>query len=220
MILMPMVTWWICIVNAYSWWPGYQENIISPGNYWHKRCGYPVWTYWLWDLLGPVGFPELARELVLRALWLIFYLQRLFRTSISWMGLKDHWAKNHAAERLRPMVPVIAFKRVGIGRGWMIVLFQFYGSSFMTDEKWELWNALLERDESYVFYISEYDLEAIRKRVDPLVCFVTADRPISSNHFGCGITWGKSRKQRPKRCPPSAGTKHIHIPYWFGEESQ
>ncbi len=159
----------------------YQEKFyFTPGNTGFKvfdtkfgRIGAGIcWDQW---------FPETARCLALNGAELIFFPTAIGSEPILNVDSSSHWQwvmMGHAAANI---VPVIAANRIGletvepcIENGNQSSSLNFYGSSFMTDERGEIVTSA-SRDKEEILY-HEYDLDKIRE-----------DR----------LAWGLFRDRRP-----------------------
>lgn len=159
----------------------YQEKFyFTPGNTGFKvfdtkygRIGAGIcWDQW---------FPETARCLALNGAELIFFPTAIGSEPILNVDSSSHWQRVMMGHAAANIVPVIAANRIGletvepcIENGNQSSSLNFYGSSFMTDEKGEIVTSAL-RDKEEILY-HEYDLDKIRE-----------DR----------LAWGLFRDRRP-----------------------
>lgn len=159
----------------------YQEKFyFTPGNTGFKvfdtkygRIGAGIcWDQW---------FPETARCLALNGAELIFFPTAIGSEPILNVDSSSHWQRVMMGHAAANIVPVIATNRIGletvepcIENGNQSSSLNFYGSSFMTDEKGEIVTSAL-RDKEEILY-HEYDLDKIRE-----------DR----------LAWGLFRDRRP-----------------------
>lgn len=160
----------------------YQEKFyFTPGNTGFKvfdtkygRIGAGIcWDQW---------FPETARCLALNGAELIFFPTAIGSEPILNVDSCSHWQRvmnGHAAANI---VPVIAANRIGletvepsVENGNQSSSLNFYGSSFMSDERGEI-VVSASRDKEEILY-HEYDLDKIRE-----------DR----------LAWGLFRDRRPE----------------------
>ena len=159
----------------------YQEKFyFTPGNTGFKvfdtkfgRIGAGIcWDQW---------FPETARCLALNGAELIFYPTAIGSEPILNVDSRRHWQRVMMGHSAANIVPVIAANRIGLEtvepseeNGNQKSSLNFYGSSFMTDERGEI---LVEAgsDKEEILY-QEYDLDKIKK-----------DR----------LSWGLFRDRRP-----------------------
>ena len=159
----------------------YQEKFyFAPGNTGFKvfdtkygRIGAGIcWDQW---------FPETARCLALNGAELIFFPTAIGSEPILNVDSSSHWQRVMVGHAAANIVPVIAANRIGletvepcIENGNQSSSLNFYGSSFMTDEKGEIVTSA-SRDKEEILY-HEYDLDKIRE-----------DR----------LAWGLFRDRRP-----------------------
>lgn len=159
----------------------YQEKFyFTPGNTGFKvfdtkygRIGAGIcWDQW---------FPETARCLALNGAELIFFPTAIGSEPILNVDSSSHWQRVMMGHAAANIVPVIAANRIGletvepcIENGNQSSSLNFYGSSFMTDEKGEI-VVSASRDKEEILY-HEYDLDKIRE-----------DR----------LAWGLFRDRRP-----------------------
>lgn len=159
----------------------YQEKFyFTPGNTGfkvfdtkHGRIGAGIcWDQW---------FPETARCLALNGAELIFFPTAIGSEPILNVDSSSHWQRVMMGHAAANIVPVIAANRIGletvepcIENGNQSSSLNFYGSSFMTDEKGEI-VVSASRDKEEILY-HEYDLDKIRE-----------DR----------LAWGLFRDRRP-----------------------
>lgn len=159
----------------------YQEKFyFTPGNTGFKvfdtkygRIGVGIcWDQW---------FPETARCLALNGAELIFFPTAIGSEPILNVDSSSHWQRVMMGHAAANIVPVIAANRIGletvepcIENGNQSSSLNFYGSSFMTDEKGEIVTSA-SRDKEEILY-HEYDLDKIRE-----------DR----------LAWGLFRDRRP-----------------------
>ena len=159
----------------------YQEKFyFTPGNTGFKvfdtkygRIGAGIcWDQW---------FPETARCLALNGAELIFFPTAIGSEPILNVDSSSHWQRVMVGHAAANIVPVIAANRIGletvepcIENGNQSSSLNFYGSSFMTDEKGEIVTSA-SRDKEEILY-HEYDLDKIRE-----------DR----------LAWGLFRDRRP-----------------------
>lgn len=159
----------------------YQEKFyFTPGDTGFKvfdtkfgRIGAGIcWDQW---------FPETARCLALNGAELIFYPTAIGSEPILNVDSRRHWQRVMMGHSAANIVPVIAANRIGLEtvepseeNGNQKSSLNFYGSSFMTDERGEI---LVEAscDKEEILY-QEYDLDKIKK-----------DR----------LSWGLFRDRRP-----------------------
>ena len=159
----------------------YQEKFyFTPGNTGFKvfdtkfgRIGAGIcWDQW---------FPETARCLALNGAELIFYPTAIGSEPILNVDSRRHWQRVMMGHSAANIVPVIAANRIGLEtvepseeNGNQKSSLNFYGSSFMTDERGEI---LVEAgsDKEEILY-QEYDLDKIKE-----------DR----------LSWGLFRDRRP-----------------------
>lgn len=160
----------------------YQEKFyFTPGNTGFKvfdtkygRIGAGIcWDQW---------FPETARCLALNGAELIFFPTAIGSEPILNVDSCSHWQRVMMGHGAANIVPVIAANRIGletvepcIENGNQSSSLNFYGSSFMTDEKGEI-VVSASRDKEEILY-HEYDLDKIRE-----------DR----------LAWGLFRDRRPE----------------------
>ena len=159
----------------------YQEKFyFTPGNTGfkvfdtkHGRIGAGIcWDQW---------FPETARCLALNGAELIFFPTAIGSEPILNVDSSSHWQRVMMGHGAANIVPIIAANRIGletvescIENGNQSSSLNFYGSSFMTDEKGEIVTSA-SRDKEEILY-HEYDLDKIRE-----------DR----------LAWGLFRDRRP-----------------------
>ena len=159
----------------------YQEKFyFTPGNTGFKvfdtkygRIGAGIcWDQW---------FPETARCLALNGAELIFFPTAIGSEPILNVDSSSHWQRVMMGHAAANIVPVIAANRIGletvepcIENGNQSSSLNFYGSSFMTDERGEIVTSA-SRDKEEILY-HEYDLDKIRE-----------DR----------LAWGLFRDRRP-----------------------
>lgn len=159
----------------------YQEKFyFAPGNTGFKvfdtnygRIGAGIcWDQW---------FPETARCLALNGAELIFFPTAIGSEPILNVDSSSHWQRVMMGHAAANIVPVIAANRIGletvepcIENGNQSSSLNFYGSSFMTNEKGEIVTSA-SRDKEEILY-HEYDLDKIRE-----------DR----------LAWGLFRDRRP-----------------------
>ena len=159
----------------------YQEKFyFTPGNTGFKvfdtkygRIGAGIcWDQW---------FPETARCLALNGAELIFFPTAIGSEPILNVDSSSHWQRVMMGHAAANIVPVIAANRIGletvepcIENGNQSSSLNFYGSSFMTDERGEI-VASASKDKEEILY-HEYDLDKIRE-----------DR----------LAWGLFRDRRP-----------------------
>ena len=159
----------------------YQEKFyFTPGDTGFKvfdtkfgRIGAGIcWDQW---------FPETARCLALNGAELIFYPTAIGSEPILNVDSRRHWQRVMMGHSAANIVPVIAANRIGLEtvepseeNGNQKSSLNFYGSSFMTDERGEI---LVEAgsDKEEILY-QEYDLDKIKE-----------DR----------LSWGLFRDRRP-----------------------
>ena len=159
----------------------YQEKFyFTPGNTGFKvfdtkfgRIGAGIcWDQW---------FPETARCLALNGAELIFYPTAIGSEPILNVDSRRHWPRVMMGHSAANIVPVIAANRIGLEtvepseeNGNQKSSLNFYGSSFMTDERGKI---LVEAgsDKEEILY-QEYDLDKIKE-----------DR----------LSWGLFRDRRP-----------------------
>ena len=160
----------------------YQEKFyFTPGNTGFKvfdtkygRIGAGIcWDQW---------FPETARCLALNGAELIFFPTAIGSEPILNVDSSSHWQRVMVGHAAANIVPVIAANRIGletvepcIENGNQSSSLNFYGSSFMTDERGEIVTSA-SRDKEEILY-HEYDLDKIRE-----------DR----------LAWGLFRDRRPE----------------------
>lgn len=146
----------------------YQEKFyFTPGNTGFKvfdtkygRIGAGIcWDQW---------FPETARCLALNGAELIFFPTAIGSEPILNVDSSSHWQRVMMGHAAANIVPVIAANRIGletvepcIENGNQSSSLNFYGSSFMTDEKGEIVTSA-SRDKEEILY-HEYDLDKIRE---------------------------------------------------------
>ncbi len=159
----------------------YQEKFyFKPGNTGFKvfdtkygKIGVGIcWDQW---------FPETARCLALNGAELIFFPTAIGSEPILNVDSSSHWQRVMMGHAAANIVPVIAANRIGletvepcIENGNQSSSLNFYGSSFITDEKGEIVTSA-SRDKEEILY-HEYDLDKIRE-----------DR----------LAWGLFRDRRP-----------------------
>ena len=126
-------------------------------------------------------FPETARCLALNGAELIFFPTAIGSEPILNVDSSSHWQRVMMGHGAANIVPVIAANRIGletvepcIENGNQSSSLNFYGSSFMTDERGEI-VVSASRDKEEILY-HEYDLDKIRE-----------DR----------LAWGLFRDRRP-----------------------
>lgn len=160
----------------------YQEKFyFTPGNTGFKafdtkygRIGTGIcWDQW---------FPETARCLALNGAELIFFPTAIGSEPILNVDSSSHWQRVMMGHAAANIVPVIAANRIGletvepcVENGNQSSSLNFYGSSFMTDERGEI-VVSASRDKEEILY-HEYDLDKIRE-----------DR----------LAWGLFRDRRPE----------------------
>lgn len=160
----------------------YQEKFyFKPGNTGFKvfdtkygRIGAGIcWDQW---------FPETARCLALNGAELIFFPTAIGSEPILNVDSCSHWQRVMMGHGAANIVPVIAANRIGletvepsVENGNQSSSLNFYGSSFMTDERGEIVISA-SRDKEEILY-HEYDLDKIRE-----------DR----------LAWGLFRDRRPE----------------------
>lgn len=160
----------------------YQEKFyFTPGNTGFKvfdtkygRIGAGIcWDQW---------FPETARCLALNGAELIFFPTAIGSEPILNVDSSSHWQRVMMGHAAANIVPVIAANRVGlenvepsVENGNQSSSLNFYGSSFMSDERGEIL-VQASRDKEEILY-QEYDLDKIRE-----------DR----------LAWGLFRDRRPE----------------------
>ena len=159
----------------------YQEKFyFTPGNTGFKvfdtkygRIGAGIcWDQW---------FPETARCLALNGAELIFFPTAIGSEPILNVDSSSHWQRVMVGHAAANIVPVIAANRIGletvepcVENGNQSSSLNFYGSSFMTDERGEI-VVSASRDKEEILY-HEYDLDKFRE-----------DR----------LAWGLFRDRRP-----------------------
>ena len=159
----------------------YQEKFyFTPGNTGFKvfdtkygRIGAGIcWDQW---------FPETARCLALNGAELIFFPTAIGSEPILNIDSSSHWQRVMMGHAAANIVPVIAANRIGletvepcVENGNQSSSLNFYGSSFMSDERGEIL-VQASRDKEEILY-QEYDLDKIRE-----------DR----------LAWGLFRDRRP-----------------------
>lgn len=159
----------------------YQEKFyFTPGNTSFKvfdtkygRIGAGIcWDQW---------FPETARCLALNGAELIFFPTAIGSEPILNVDSSSHWQRVMMGHAAANIVPVIVANRIGletvepcVENGNQSSSLNFYGSSFMTDERGEI-VVSASRDKEEILY-HEYDLDKIRE-----------DR----------LAWGLFRDRRP-----------------------
>lgn len=160
----------------------YQEKFyFTPGNTGFKvfdtkygRIGAGIcWDQW---------FPETARCLALNGAELIFFPTAIGSEPILNVDSSSHWQRVMMGHAAANIVPVIVANRIGletvepcVENGNQSSSINFYGSSFMTDERGEI-VVSASRDKEEILY-HEYDLDKIRE-----------DR----------LAWGLFRDRRPE----------------------
>ena len=160
----------------------YQEKFyFTPGNTGFKvfdtkygRIGAGIcWDQW---------FPETARCLALNGAELIFFPTAIGSEPILNVDSSSHWQRVMMGHGAANIVPIIAANRIGletvepcIENGNQSSSLNFYGSSFMSDERGEI-VVSASRDKEEILY-HEYDLDKIRE-----------DR----------LAWGLFRDRRPE----------------------
>lgn len=160
----------------------YQEKFyFTPGNTGFKvfdtkygRIGAGIcWDQW---------FPETARCLALNGAELIFFPTAIGSEPILNVDSSSHWQRVMMGHAAANIVPVIAANRIGletvepcVDNGNQSSSLNFYGSSFMSDERGEI-VVSASRDKEEILY-HEYDLDKIRE-----------DR----------LAWGLFRDRRPE----------------------
>ena len=160
----------------------YQEKFyFTPGNSGFKvfdtkygRIGAGIcWDQW---------FPETARCLALNGAELIFFPTAIGSEPILNVDSSSHWQRVMIGHAAANIVPVIAANRIGletvepcVENGNQSSSLNFYGSSFMSDERGEI-VVSASRDKEEILY-HEYDLDKIRE-----------DR----------LAWGLFRDRRPE----------------------
>ena len=159
----------------------YQEKFyFTPGN-----TGFKVFD----TKFGKIGagicwdqwFPETARCLALNGAELIFFPTAIGSEPILNVDSCSHWQRVMMGHAAANIVPVIAANRIGletvepcVENGNQSSSLNFYGSSFMSDERGEI-VVSASRDKEEILY-HEYDLDKIRE-----------DR----------LAWGLFRDRRP-----------------------
>lgn len=160
----------------------YQEKFyFTPGNTGFKvfdtkygRIGAGIcWDQW---------FPETTRCLALNGAELIFFPTAIGSEPILNVDSSSHWQRVMMGHAAANIVPVIAANRIGletvepyVENGNQASSLNFYGSSFMADERGEI-VVSASRDKEEILY-HEYDLDKIRE-----------DR----------LAWGLFRDRRPE----------------------
>ena len=160
----------------------YQEKFyFKPGNTGFKvfdtkygKIGAGIcWDQW---------FPETARCLAINGAELIFFPTAIGSEPILNVDSCSHWQRVMMGHGAANIVPVIAANRIGletvepsVENGNQSSSLNFYGSSFMTDERGEIVISA-SRDKEEILY-HEYDLDKIRE-----------DR----------LAWGLFRDRRPE----------------------
>lgn len=160
----------------------YQEKFyFTPGNTGFKafdtkygRIGAGIcWDQW---------FPETARCLALNGAELIFFPTAIGSEPILNVDSSSHWQRVMMGHAAANIVPVIAANRIGletvepcVENGNQSSSLNFYGSSFMSDERGEI-VVSASRDKEEILY-HEYDLDKIGE-----------DR----------LAWGLFRDRRPE----------------------
>ena len=160
----------------------YQEKFyFTPGNTGFKafdtkygKIGAGIcWDQW---------FPETARCLALNGAELIFFPTAIGSEPILNVDSSSHWQRVMMGHAAANIVPVIAANRIGletvepcVENGNQSSSLNFYGSSFMSDERGEI-VVSASRDKEEILY-HEYDLDKIRE-----------DR----------LAWGLFRDRRPE----------------------
>ena len=146
----------------------YQEKFyFTPGNTGFKvfdtkygRIGAGIcWDQW---------FPETARCLALNGAELIFFPTAIGSEPILNVDSSSHWQRVMMGHAAANIVPVIAANRIGletvepsVENGNQSSSLNFYGSSFMADERGEI-VVSASRDKEEILY-HEYDLDKIRE---------------------------------------------------------
>ena len=127
-------------------------------------------------------FPETARCLALNGAELIFFPTAIGSEPILNVDSSSHWQRVMMGHAAANIVPVIAANRIGletvepcVENGNQSSSLNFYGSSFMSDERGEI-VVSASRDKEEILY-HEYDLDKIRE-----------DR----------LAWGLFRDRRPE----------------------
>lgn len=160
----------------------YQEKFyFTPGNTGFKafdtkygRIGAGIcWDQW---------FPETARCLALNGAELIFFPTAIGSEPILNVDSSSHWQRVMIGHAAANIAPVIVANRIGletvepcVENGNQSSSLNFYGSSFMSDERGEI-VVSASRDKEEILY-HEYDLDKIRE-----------DR----------LAWGLFRDRRPE----------------------
>jgi N-carbamoylputrescine amidase len=137
--------------------PGYQEKFyFRPGN-----TGFKVWKT-KYAVLG-VGicwdqwFPECARAMVLMGAELLLYPTAIgSEPGLPELDTKSLWQRAMVGHAVSNVVPVIAANRIGDEEGQ-----NFYGSSFICNEKGEMLQEMSRVDEGVA--VDSFDLDAIQK---------------------------------------------------------
>jgi N-carbamoylputrescine amidase len=140
--------------------PGYEEKFyFNPGD-----TGFKVWPTKFADI--GVGicwdqwFPEAARIMALKGADLVFYSTAIGSEPVDETNdSKDHWQTCMQGHAACNMVPVIASNRIGtetFGNSHI----NFYGSSFITDNKGQVISQASRSDESVI--TASFDLEQHR----------------------------------------------------------
>ena len=159
----------------------YQEKFyFTPGNTGFKvfdtkygKIGAGIcWDQW---------FPETARCLALNGAELIFFPTAIGSEPILNVDSSSHWQRVMMGHAAANIVPIIAANRIGletvepcVENGNQSSSLNFYGSSFMTDERGEIVTSASKDKEEILYH--EYDLDKIRE-----------DR----------LAWGLFRDRRP-----------------------
>lgn len=146
----------------------YEEKFyFTPGNTGFKvfdtkygRIGAGIcWDQW---------FPETARCLALNGAELIFFPTAIGSEPILNVDSSSHWQRVMMGHAAANIVPVIAANRIGletvepcVENGNQSSSLNFYGSSFMSDERGEI-VVSASRDKEEILY-HEYDLDKIRE---------------------------------------------------------
>ena len=135
--------------------PGYEEKFFfRPGN-----TGFCVWN----TRFGCVGvgicwdqwFPECARAMVLMGAQMLLYPTAIgSEPTAPDLDTKDPWQRAMIGHAVSNVIPVAAANRVGDEGGQ-----QFYGSSFIADERGTKVQEMGRDEEGYV--MSQHDLAAI-----------------------------------------------------------
>lgn len=146
----------------------YQEKFyFTPGN-----TGFKVFD----TKFGKIGagicwdqwFPETARSLAINGAELIFFPTAIGSEPILNVDSCSHWQRVMMGHGAANIVPVIAANRIGletvepsVENGNQSSSLNFYGSSFMSDERGEI-VVSASRDKEEILY-HEYDLDKIRE---------------------------------------------------------